>query len=352
MKMERIVYKAPLRRPVQCAPRRHRVKNTKRYILGNYRACKARNGALVSRFPAQFQHFLAACSTLSPRATTWILARWGLRGQSYDPLASAAATRHVPGTLNSSPTQGFHKEAHQLMEVGFCWKGGFWLELSSPMPLPTAMAITHDIPHADALTNVDPPCCLFNSCYTSIVIVVGLGQCTHPRKWLPSRQSTSWVHLRGLFCQLFAHLITAPAIRGINWRFFTYTPNPIHVNPYAYLTWFRLWVRKFYPRVIHWQSRTEAQLEVCDPPALNPKGRPRIACLTSKLEGLPYGGRPKPSLRPQANVDTISVCREEGHKRTHCPLLANLNTGWIVGPARLSPSPNGQVTTQVFRVHS
>ena len=61
----------------RCSVRRQ-VKNTKRYILGNYHACKARNGALVLRLPAQFQHFLAARSTLSPWATTWILAWWGL----------------------------------------------------------------------------------------------------------------------------------------------------------------------------------------------------------------------------------------------------------------------------------
>jgi hypothetical protein len=60
------------------------------------------------------------CNPGLPLDSTWVGRELPLNAfDSYSILVSAAARRHVPGTLNSSPTQGFHKEAHQLMEVGF-----------------------------------------------------------------------------------------------------------------------------------------------------------------------------------------------------------------------------------------
>jgi hypothetical protein len=56
-----------------------------------------------------------------------------------------------------------------------------------------------------------------------------------------------------------------------------------------------------------------------DPPALNPKGRPRTQRMTGVMEGRPRGGGasiPKVILGRRCGV-----CRQEGHTRSTCPLI-------------------------------
>ncbi|KAF5329147.1 hypothetical protein D9611_013180 [Ephemerocybe angulata] len=105
------------------------------------------------------------------------------------------------------------------------------------------------------------------------------------------------------------------------------------------------------------RARIEAQSEggVRDPPVLNPKGRPRVARITGRVEGgKPRGGGPPPtpgrvsrnaaaeqqSDAPQAPLDAqtqqqpapatggtqrrCGLCREVGHNRNGCPFKGNL----------------------------
>lgn len=68
------------------------------------------------------------------------------------------------------------------------------------------------------------------------------------------------------------------------------------------------------------RARVDAANEgqIFDPPTLNPKGRPRTARITGRLEGRLRGGGP---TGPAATVRRrrCGLCREEGHKRTNCP---------------------------------
>ena len=65
------------------------------------------------------------------------------------------------------------------------------------------------------------------------------------------------------------------------------------------------------------QADEKHQEAIHDPPALNPKGRPRSQRMTGVMEGRPQGGG---ASIPKALGRKCGVCRQEGHTRSTCPL--------------------------------
>ncbi|KIJ99057.1 hypothetical protein K443DRAFT_102897, partial [Laccaria amethystina LaAM-08-1] len=62
-----------------------------------------------------------------------------------------------------------------------------------------------------------------------------------------------------------------------------------------------------------------------DPPALNPKGRPRSQRMTGAAEGCPRGGGASiiciPELNPGSSRRKCGVCCQEDHTHSTCPLV-------------------------------
>jgi len=108
----------------------------------------------------------------------------------------------------------------------------------SPMPLPWKMS-THPA--------------IFGAAVTQALTSSSFGQCIHPCRWSPSRQSTSWVHRRGLSCLHLLHPLTTPTAGRVDPQVFAYPyPHPCKPVPVRYGYRFgqvRVRVGIFYPRV-------------------------------------------------------------------------------------------------------